>query len=227
ITAGWRVVVCDTGNATGLAGNLENLQIIIFYLKIPRTGLGLLLAVAGDHGIHLAGIAATGLGEHPLEESREDRVVLHQAGVSHDNPKEFAEVAKINPDRFYGVSGCSTKNYGNILLPIDIGIVPLEKVSFNEAKSGLKGMEYSFTGVPFVATDTEEYKRLVADGAGNTARKTRDWIRNLERLLDPEQRKIDADRGYQTVMEKYNINIVVNKWIDTIEYIRSTNPKAR
>jgi glycosyltransferase involved in cell wall biosynthesis len=154
-------------------------------------------------------------------------LLFYQAGVSHDNPKEFAEVAKINPDRFYGVSGCSTKNYGNILLPIDIGIVPLEKVSFNEAKSGLKGMEYSFTGVPFVATDTEEYKRLVADGAGNTARKTRDWIRNLERLLDPEQRKIDADRGYQTVMGKYNINIVVNKWIDTIEYIRSTNPKAR
>ena len=152
---------------------------------------------------------------------------FYQAGVNPERPYEFAEVSNINKYRFSGVSGCSAKNYGNILLPIDIGIVPLEKVSFNEAKSGLKGMEYAFTGIPFVATDTEEYKRLVADGAGNTARKMRDWTRNLERLLDPEQRKIDADRGYQTVMEKYNINIVVNKWIDTIEYIRSTNPKAR
>ena len=112
-------------------------------------------------------------------------------------------------------------------MPIDIGIVPLEKVSFNEAKSGLKGMEYAFTGIPFVATDTEEYKRLVADGAGNLARRNRDWSKELEKLLDPAVRKEQSDRGYQTVMEKYNIDVVVNKWIDTIEYIRSTNPKAR
>jgi glycosyltransferase involved in cell wall biosynthesis len=152
---------------------------------------------------------------------------FYQAGVSYDNPKQLAEVAKINPDRFFGVPGCSAKNYGNILLPIDIGIVPLEKVSFNEAKSSLKGMEYAMTGIPFVATDTEEYKRLNSDGAGSLARRNRDWSRELEKLLDPNVRKEQAERGYKTVMEKYNINVVVNKWIDTIEYIRSTNPKAR
>jgi glycosyltransferase involved in cell wall biosynthesis len=152
---------------------------------------------------------------------------FYQAGLDPNNPHQLAEAAKINPDRFFGVSGCSAKNYGNILLPIDIGIVPLEKVSFNEAKSALKGMEYSFSGIPFVATDTEEYKRIVSDGAGSLARRTRDWTKELEKLLDPAVRKESAERGYQTVMEKYNINVVVNKWIDTIEYIRSTNPKAR
>jgi len=152
---------------------------------------------------------------------------FYQAGIDPNNPLQLAHAAKINPDRFYGVTGCSAKNYGNLLMPIDIGIVPLEKVSFNEAKSGLKGMEYAFTGIPFVATDTEEYKRLVSDGAGNLARRNRDWTRELEKLLDPAVRKEQSDRGHQTVMEKYNINVVVNKWIDTIVYIKSTNPKAR
>lgn len=152
---------------------------------------------------------------------------FYQAGIDPNNPYEFCEEAKIDQDRFRGLSGCSAKNYGNILLPMDIGIVPLEKVPFNEAKSALKGMEYAFSGIPFVATDTEEYKEIVADGAGSTARRTRDWTRRLEALLDQDERRRQAEAGYKTVMEKYNINIVVNKWIDTIEYIRSTNPKAR
>ena len=152
---------------------------------------------------------------------------FYQAGLDVNDPTEFARFAKINPDRFYGVSGCSAKNYGNILTPIDIGIVPLEKNSFNEAKSSLKGMEYSFTGIPFIASDTEEYKRIVSEGAGNLAKRPRDWVRHLERLLDPAVRREESDRGYQTVLENYNINVVVNKWIDTIEYIKSRNPKAR
>jgi len=154
-------------------------------------------------------------------------LMFYQAGIDPNNQYAFCEVAKINPDRFFGVSGCSAKNYGNILLPIDIGIVPLEKVPFNEAKSALKGMEYSFSGIPFVATDTDEYKKIVSEGAGIVARRPRDWIRSLETLLDPDLRRSKADQAYATVMEKYNTRIVVNKWIDTIEYIRSTNPKAR
>jgi spore maturation protein CgeB len=110
---------------------------------------------------------------------------------------------------------------------MDIGIVPLQKVPFNEAKSSLKGMEYAFSGIPFVASDTEEYRQIHADGAGILARRTRDWIKELEKLLDPEVRKEKAEQGYNTVMEKYNINIVVNEWIDTIERIVSKNPKAR
>ena len=152
---------------------------------------------------------------------------FYQAGSSFDNPYELADVAKINKDRFIPSIGCSAKNYGNILLPMDIGIVPLQKVPFNEAKSSLKGMEYAFSGIPFVASDTEEYRQIHADGAGILARRTRDWIKELEKLLDPEVRKEKAEQGYNTVMEKYNINIVVNEWIDTIERIVSKNPKAR
>lgn len=157
---------------------------------------------------------------------RNDLKFFH-AGVDLSNPYELADTAKINRYRFSGVGGCSAKNYGNILLPIDIGIVPLEKVSFNEAKSALKGMEYSFAGIPFVASDTDEYRRIVADGAGTVARRTRDWIKEMEKLIDPSVRKESSDRAYETVMKKYNINFVVNKWIDVIDSIVRSNPKAR
>ena len=34
-------------------------------------------------------------------------------------------------------------------------------------------MEYAFSGIPFVATDTDEYKEIAGLGAGNVAKRTR------------------------------------------------------
>lgn len=173
--------------------------------------------------------------KHDIEELRpwlsnfleKNDLRFYHAGVNQNNPNEFPDIAGINPDRYSGVNGCSAKNYGNILLPMDIGIVPLQKVSFNEAKSSLKGMEYAMTGIPFVATDTEEYKLIASEGAGMVVRKPKDWMRAMESLLDPAVRKEKSEAGYQVVMEKYNIDIVVNQWIDAIEQIKLRNPKAR
>jgi len=173
--------------------------------------------------------------KHDIEELRswlprflEDHdLMFHHAGVNPTSPEEFAEVSGINPDRYKGTTGSSARNYGNILLPIDIGLVPLQKVSFNEAKSALKGMEYAMTGIPFVATDTEEYKLFNSQGAGLLARRPRDWSKRVESLLDPSNRKEISDSGRETVIEHYNINKVVYQWIDAIERIRDSNPKAR
>lgn len=152
---------------------------------------------------------------------------FYHAGMTYENPKEFAEIAKTNPDRLFGVPGCSPQFYGNILMPMDIGIVPLNKLPFNDAKSGLKGIEYAATGVPFVAQGSMEYKKLAAEGMGNAADKPRDWIRKMEALLDPAVRKQQSDRGYELVMEKYNIKKVVHLWLETIEKIHHSNPNRR
>ena len=110
---------------------------------------------------------------------------------------------------------------------MDIAIVPLNKLPFNEAKSSLKGMEYAFSGIPFVAYGSEEYRLLESEGAGNTARKPREWIKHMERLIDQDERRRQAERGYETVMEKYNIEKRVYEWLDTIEKIHSSNPNRR
>jgi spore maturation protein CgeB len=110
---------------------------------------------------------------------------------------------------------------------MDIGIVPLNTLPFNEAKSSLKGMEYAFTGMPFVAADTQEYRKLRDDGAGNVAKRPAQWIKHMERLIDPAERKKEADRGYETVMRDYNIYHRVDEWMETIERIRLANPKRK
>lgn len=152
---------------------------------------------------------------------------FHHAGINPEDPKEFARIADIDPERLTGTMGASPEYYGNILLPMDIGIVPLNKLPFNEAKSNLKGLEYAMTGMPFVAYGSHEYKKLESEGAGNTARKPREWIKHMERLIDPTVRKEQADRGYELVVDKYNIENVVYKWLDAIERIHKSNPRRR
>lgn len=73
--------------------------------------------------------------------------------------------------------------YQSLISTLKVGIVPLCNSAFNQAKSALKGLEYSALGVPFVASPTDEYKRLVAKGVGALAAdRSREWIRELNRL---------------------------------------------
>lgn len=154
-------------------------------------------------------------------------LMFHHAGMDYNKPKEFAELSGIDPERLTEGPGTSPFHYGNILMPMDIGIVPLNSLPFNEAKSSLKGMEYAFTGIPFVAYGSKEYKKLQEDGAGNTAIRPKDWIKNMERLIDPDERKRQADQGYDTVLEHYNIEKRVHEWLETIDKIVKANPRSR
>lgn len=67
--------------------------------------------------------------------------------------------------------------YPEAVAQLDVGIVPLAKSAFNDAKSWLKGLEYAALGVPFVATPTIEYERLAGEGIGFLAERPRDWRR--------------------------------------------------
>jgi glycosyltransferase involved in cell wall biosynthesis len=69
---------------------------------------------------------------------------------------------------------------------LDVAVAPLADTAFNQAKSRLKPLEYSAVGVPWVASPTREYARLAATGAGATAVRPRDWLRELRRLLDDD-----------------------------------------
>ena len=185
----------------------------------PTVGwVGIMLWRQGDIE-ELSGWLGSFLDKHDLR--------FHHAGLMAGRENEFAEFAKIDPERVSGTSGCSPQFYGNILMPIDIGIVPLNKLPFNDAKSSIKGMEYAITGIPFVAQASPEYKILHEDGAGNVARKPAEWIKHMERLIDPEVRRQQSIQGYNVVMEKYNIYSVVDTWIDTIEKIHASNPRRR
>lgn len=156
----------------------------------------------------LKGFLGPFLEEHDL--------MFYHAGALMDRPKQFAELTNMNPDRLIEVTGTNVWHYGNILLAMDVGMVPLDGSPFNEAKSSLKGMEYAMSGIPFIAGNTNEYRLISSEGAGRIAKKPYDWLKHMEAYLDPDTRKADAERGFEVVMEKYNLTTRVHEWSETI-----------
>jgi len=152
---------------------------------------------------------------------------FHHSGIVLTREKWFAEEAGFNPDRMSGYVGARPEYYGNLFMPIDIGIVPLTNNPFNEAKSCLKGMEYALSGIPFVASDTQEYRDLAEMGCGRIAKKPRDWIRHLEELRDPEVRKQERIKNYEVVVKNLSLFMMKYKWSEAIELIHMNAQKNR
>lgn len=83
------------------------------------------------------------------------------------------------------------ENYPN-LLTMDIGIAPLSHTPFNNAKSDIKLLEYSASGIPWIASDLPSYVALQKLwGLGRVAKKNRakDWQNHVKALLDPKVRE--------------------------------------
>jgi hypothetical protein len=104
-------------------------------------------------------------------------------------------------------------------MPIDIGIVPLNPNQFNEAKSNLKGLEYALSGIPFVASDTQEYRDLADMGVGRIAKSNKDWLKHLKQLLDPEVREEERQNNFKIATQNFNIFTVKYQWSEAIELI--------
>jgi glycosyltransferase involved in cell wall biosynthesis len=144
---------------------------------------------------------------------------FHHSGIVLNQPNWFAEAAGFDPERMTGYVGARPAFYSNIFMPIDIGIVPLTNNPFNEAKSNLKGLEYAMSGIPFVASDTQEYRDLADLGCGRIAKKPRDWVRHLEELLDPDVRRAEAEKNFNIAVENFSLFKVKYKWSEAIELI--------
>lgn len=151
-------------------------------------------------------------------------LMFHHTGVMLDRPHWAAEALNIDPNKMTGFTGARPQYYGNVFMPIDIGIVPLQPSPFNEAKSNLKGLEYALSGIPFVASSTQEYRDLASSGVGRVAKNNKEWLKHLKQLIDPEVREAERQKNYKTVVEKYNIFTVKYKWSEAIELI---NMKAK
>lgn len=149
----------------------------------------------------------------------QNNLKFHHSGILLNQPHWAAEALNIDPERMSGYTGARPEYYANVFTPIDIGIVPLTPSQFNEAKSNLKGLEYAFSGVPFVASSTQEYRDLADLGAGRVAKNNKEWLKHLKQLIDPEVRENDRQRNYKVAVEKFSIFTVKYKWTEAIELI--------
>jgi glycosyltransferase involved in cell wall biosynthesis len=126
------------------------------------------------------------------------------------NPHEDAEFVFAGPPRDAArlselfhlrrpVRGLGTFSMGGLIQVIsefDIGIVPLARTPFNEAKSWLKGLEFAAVGVPVVASSTAEYRRAEVEGGCWLAGDVTQWCTQLDKLIrKPDWRAEQAARG--------------------------------
>lgn len=163
-------------------------------------------------------VGVTGFRNNDLEQLRdwlpdfleEHDLMFHHAG--HDpNYPDISDMIGVNPRRITTSPTVPIPLYDQIL-NFDIGLVPLNNIPFNEAKSNIKGLEYAAKGIPFIASPLPEYRALHETGAGNLADTPEQWAAQAERLLDYRQRRADANRAYNTVLQHWSIDQRAAEW---------------
>jgi glycosyltransferase involved in cell wall biosynthesis len=158
---------------------------------------------AGTRPAVVGWVGAVGFRSRDLQELRgvlgpfcaKHGVPFHHSGHAPGHPRA-AELMAFSPDLKVSNTGMSNiYGYPELFTRFSIGIVPLRRASFNDAKSNIKGLEYGAAGIPFVASPTPAYRELAEEGGGFTAQRPRDWTRHLERLLDPAERTAAGERA--------------------------------
>lgn len=82
----------------------------------------------------------------------------------------------------------------------DVGVVPLTNIPFNHAKSYIKGLEYAAACIPFVASWSPQYEKLVEEhGIGELAKSPKDYVKKLKKYQDVNYRQEMSDSNRKRV----------------------------
>lgn len=115
---------------------------------------------------------------------------LQQSGY-HEGSPTLADIWGITESNVIQIPAAEPENYPSILT-MDIGLAPLSDRPFNHAKSDIKLLEYSASGIPWVASDLPSYQALQKVwGLGRIAKKNKAtaWQNHIKDLLDPKVRE--------------------------------------
>lgn len=108
--------------------------------------------------------------------------------------------------------------YPKLFRKMDIGIVPLNNVPFNHAKSFIKGLEYAASGTPFISSFSPEYRFLAESGIGCVAHNESEWVYILDKLLEPENYINEINKNY-LALDKFSMNARGDDWDATMKVI--------
>lgn len=123
--------------------------------------------------------------------------------------------------RYTSLPMASIEKYPNFFGKFNIGIVPLSSVPFNEAKSAIKGMEMSASGLPFIASRLPAYQELYERGAGECADNPKGWLKRLDGLRDPARRAELGRINREVVEQHYNMK---DNWVNWRNAYQRMNP---
>lgn len=114
-------------------------------------------------------------------------IALDVVGVLDDDEQWFTRLDVPRDERAYDRFSGWLRRYRNRW---DIGIAPLARTSFNDAKSDLKFLEYTALGLPTVASVHGPYAGADAHGAVLVENDAEAWFTAIEEFADfPERRR--------------------------------------
>ena len=105
------------------------------------------------------------------------------------------------------------------LLNMDVGVAPLRDTPFNHAKSDIKLLEYSASGIPWIASSLSAYEGLRKKwGIGRTASKPQQWLKHLADLRDPARRAYEGEALREAVWAR-DIELGTHRFNSFIESV--------
>lgn len=132
--------------------------------------------------------------------------------------QSFASVIGVPEHAVETLNLVEARDYPSILT-MDVGIAPLRDVPFNHAKSEIKLMEYSASGIPWVASPLSAYSALHEElGIGRLAKKPQHWINHLRALRDPDTRR-EEGRACRQAISRRDIEHGVRLWTHILSSI--------
>ena len=151
------------------------------------------------------------IGEHDLR--------VHHSGHLDDDPEHFWTKTGVKQSRMSTLQAALILDYPTLFTGFEVGIVPLNDIPFNHAKSTIKGLEYAASGIPFVAAATPEYIRLAELGIGRVASTPEEWVKHLTDLLDPGVRKREAATQRALVSREFSMRDRGAEWSTALEEV--------
>lgn len=140
-------------------------------------------------------------------------------GGWHDTSPTFADEAGVPREYVDSLPMCEPHNYPKLLL-MDVGIAPLSQMPFNDAKSEIKLLEYSASGIPWVASASDSYVRLSQTwNAGRIARRPNEWLRHLRELVGSRQLRIEEGERLYELARTRDIEHGIAQWNEVLSSV--------
>lgn len=142
---------------------------------------------------------------------------FHHSGHTTNAPTAASQLM-IDQNRVSTMNLAPISDYPKLFEKIDIGIVPLRDITFNQAKSYIKGLEYVAAGIPFVASPSPEYKFLFDAGIGRIANTPEEWMYHFDELRNRKMRRDESQENLELV-KQFSIEAQGDNWEATMRFI--------
>lgn len=129
-------------------------------------------------------------------------------------PEGLAEKLKVDLNAIMVTGNLPFDEWMPNVARIGVGIAPLADTTFNAAKSGLKPIELSAAGVPWVASDTPEYRRLALLCGAPVVSKPKQWYPAIRRLIDDRAYREEMGGKAREVAATLTIEAHAHLWLE-------------